>query len=303
MVNILRQCAETRCQDPRDHIYGILGMTSTQVYTSKARHSPKGLSLTVDYRRSTSQVFQDLAIYLMRCERCLSVLHLKAKFRHASIYHQFVHSDLVLPSWTPDWRYTTKPADWINQRIFENYLSPLHDIGPQELPNILRLNGYCLATVSTAGSVEIALEKSLKEGSISPQGSDKYWRYISLTYGRSCKIIALSMILSPTTAAFTTEESSLLGKINAGQLSLWEVPGVVQNGDVVVAVMGGYTPLLIRPIPAKDTYEYVGPALLGELNRVCPSDEPVMGSQINVILAKELVARQQAGDLQHFDLE
>ncbi|KAI1779249.1 heterokaryon incompatibility protein-domain-containing protein [Hypoxylon cercidicola] len=85
--------------DPRDLVYGILGFTTVPISQGGVDiHQP---SLTVDYSRSVSKVFQDVVMYEIARTESLAILDF--------VGPRAAQSDL--PSWTPDWRsYDPKVA-------------------------------------------------------------------------------------------------------------------------------------------------------------------------------------------------
>ncbi|EON64071.1 hypothetical protein W97_03301 [Coniosporium apollinis CBS 100218] len=100
LLTVLRTAGHFKATNPRDFVYGVLGMTDTAT-RSKADNSPAPdnlETLPVDYSKSVSEIFQDAAKYLINRGHLLHVLH------HAGGRRGL---DLDLPSWTPDWRYTS----------------------------------------------------------------------------------------------------------------------------------------------------------------------------------------------------
>lgn len=176
------------------------------------------------------------------------------------------------------------------------------------LPNILQLEGYRVAMVRFVAPAPDDLDSWLVKDFL-PDSEQrevwarKSWHVWSRKYVAARKIVPITTALTLVTKGLSGEEQSVMEMLRQGQSMLWDVPIATQEGDCVVAVLGGYTPLVIRPVPGKATYEYIGPGLLGELNEVCPGQDSITGSQINVILSKELEARQRSDDLQSFDLQ
>lgn len=96
-MSVLRGSTECEATDIRDRVYALLSLTRTRL-TNDAQSSDVAI-LTVDYSRSTSQVFQDVARYVMNRHKMVSLLYLGGRFGKAN--------DISLPSWTPDWRQMT----------------------------------------------------------------------------------------------------------------------------------------------------------------------------------------------------
>jgi hypothetical protein len=68
--------------DPRDKLYGILGLTT-------ARDDPR---FTVDYSRTVSEVYRNVAEYVITATHNLEII---------SVRQEIVYPD-SLPSWVPD---------------------------------------------------------------------------------------------------------------------------------------------------------------------------------------------------------
>ncbi len=83
--------------DPRDLVYGILGMadTLTRNAADLKDSSVHQNIVTIDYSKSVSEVFQEVVKYVINRDRDLDIL---------SRYEIDNGNDTDLPSWTPDWR-------------------------------------------------------------------------------------------------------------------------------------------------------------------------------------------------------
>jgi hypothetical protein len=69
--------------DPRDKVHGIVGLTI-------ARDDPR---FTIDYSRTVSEVYRDVAEYVITTTHNLGII---------SVAKGTVHPD-SFPSWVPDW--------------------------------------------------------------------------------------------------------------------------------------------------------------------------------------------------------
>lgn len=88
-----------RAADPRDKIYGLLDLQS----------SPNIIELQPDYAATVQQVYTDFASELIRSQGWVVPLHLDL--------NQVTEG---LPSWVPDWEYTTKdPSSYSVSRFVE----------------------------------------------------------------------------------------------------------------------------------------------------------------------------------------
>lgn len=81
--------------DPRDYVYGVLGLTSVRTTASKSDPTVRSAALNVDYSQTMSQVFQSVVVYLIRMHGDLGVLSVVDR-KNRDINRK-------LPSWTPDW--------------------------------------------------------------------------------------------------------------------------------------------------------------------------------------------------------
>jgi hypothetical protein len=70
--------------DPRDHVYALLGLAGD------------GEDFEVDYGKPVAQLYCDVARQILSSADSLVLLNTAGKTRH--------RSDLLLPSWVPDWR-------------------------------------------------------------------------------------------------------------------------------------------------------------------------------------------------------
>lgn len=95
LFSFIQASVHCQCSDNRDRIYAILGMTvdhsRQRLDINERRHS-----LDVDYNRSTADVFQDAARYLMLSDNYCSLLCLKGTFGGMIDGEE-------LPTWCPDW--------------------------------------------------------------------------------------------------------------------------------------------------------------------------------------------------------
>lgn len=104
VVTLINRTAGCQCSDPRDRIYGLLGMTPINVEDALISN-PSTLSLAVDYSKHPVTVFQDLMRYLITRERGLSPLLLDATFGGEVAGRK-------LPSWTIDWSKAVSKTLW-----------------------------------------------------------------------------------------------------------------------------------------------------------------------------------------------
>lgn len=81
-IDVMKYCNLLRCEDDRDKVYGLLGLTKI------------ASDLSIDYNKTVEQVFIDFAVACIAKEDLTDVLLFSAQ--------RSKHS--TLPSWVPDWR-------------------------------------------------------------------------------------------------------------------------------------------------------------------------------------------------------
>lgn len=104
IVNVLRRTSNGEASDPKDFVYGVLGMSS--VALTPLAVGDGSLTLPVDYRKGVVEIFEDMTRYVIERDRCLSTLLLTARFGQTVTGTQ-------LPSWTLDWRHPTSRCPWL----------------------------------------------------------------------------------------------------------------------------------------------------------------------------------------------
>jgi hypothetical protein len=99
----LRFVQASTCSDPRDKVFGLLGL---RYNVEETLPRPAELLLQVDYNKSVQQVYQDAAEYIILSQQDLEIC-----------YAQPLTSKNVqgLPSWVPDWsvRMEGAPAGFL----------------------------------------------------------------------------------------------------------------------------------------------------------------------------------------------
>jgi hypothetical protein len=244
IINILRNAVGSVCSDPRDHIYGLIGMSNC--VTTTERYGPPSLTsttFTIDYRLTASQVFQALTFYLIRREQSLAVLHLPAIWRHEAptqargLTSRLDYADLALPSWVPDWRHATTGLQ-SKYRVYENAIAPswlelsrANDGTVEHVPTegILRIRGKIVGLITEVSPFSAHFSKRLPE----------YWAQGQL--------------------------ATLDGK---GSHPLFVVSGIATAGDRLFIWTTSSVPLVIRRSSTRrHKWERVGsaiPALMGK---------------------------------------
>lgn len=94
--NILKRCKYLEASDPRDFVYGLIGLTDCAVDTEESLSAKTLLRLRIDYGLSVSQVFQQMTRYILNRDRGLRGLERNLAVESKS-------KSFELPSWTIDW--------------------------------------------------------------------------------------------------------------------------------------------------------------------------------------------------------
>jgi hypothetical protein len=89
---MLEQSFNKHTSDPRDHIYGIIGLTN-------ARNDER---LQIDYFKSVRELFLDVCEYIISTSQKLDIICARSK-----VSMTFTSND-EFPSWVPDWTFTTQ---------------------------------------------------------------------------------------------------------------------------------------------------------------------------------------------------
>jgi hypothetical protein len=137
LSNILAVCRSKGCADPKDKIYGILGMTPTSFSTR----------IRVDYLRPAEDVYKDAFLAHSHMTNRLELL------RQCDL----VGRELRGPSWVPDWSHTEFAAPILNYQLSTG-ISPACFTYIQ--PDILEVVGKHCTTIE---SVSEAASKTPEE--------------------------------------------------------------------------------------------------------------------------------------------
>jgi hypothetical protein len=132
------------CSDERDRLYGILGMVG---------HPELSMQIPIDYQKSASIVFRDLAVFLVNSRKSLDFLvGDRASFNSSNYPGK--------PSWVPTWKsfstYTrgiyVLPYIWTRGEEEEPRSSPLAHYRLSEDHNILYVKGSIIGGIVGLGT-------------------------------------------------------------------------------------------------------------------------------------------------------
>ncbi|KAK4948258.1 hypothetical protein LTR10_012792 [Elasticomyces elasticus] len=150
IIAVLTRTASSDCSDPRDHVYGILGMTATNLTSKRTPH------LNIDYNKSIIEVFEDVVRYVMARDQNLDILLLNGPYGG-------IIAESRLPSWCPDFSIARQRPEWLEPIKYADAatICPMYRI-PGSGMAVLRLEGNHLATLDFS-----AVPKSSETNSIS----------------------------------------------------------------------------------------------------------------------------------------
>ncbi|KAE8440491.1 hypothetical protein EG329_007424 [Mollisiaceae sp. DMI_Dod_QoI] len=129
LLDILNIRRGSGVSDPRDMIYGHLGMTGTHVQSM----------IPIDYDKPIAQLYEDIAIRIISEDRNLSILSCVEK---ADVDER--RGDL--PSWVPDWTVAHTVTSSSTPSEEENHFT-LSTMVSFRIPHVLAVKGYCYGSV------------------------------------------------------------------------------------------------------------------------------------------------------------
>lgn len=285
IVNVLNAAVACESSDPRDRVYALLDMSSARIRrpNSLLTGGPSWMAtldfcIEVDYSKSVSTVFADVARYVLRSERNLNLLYTQARFG--------AMSDLKLPSWVPDWRHGIQVSACYdrNQRVLHrshNWRTSLDagDIGGEG--NTLICGGHRVGTIE---KIEDIPAKDTLPGLYRV---DSRTHTLPGTYrvdSRTHKIAVVSAAGPPRIRRKSEDKPNKPTQVE-GNNSLveqnetdshghpglysvadedaekWIVRDEAKQGDVVVFFEGGLIPFLIRRTTRFQEFQLIGPAI------------------------------------------
>ncbi|KAK5725866.1 hypothetical protein LTR15_004056 [Elasticomyces elasticus] len=149
IITALTRTAYSHCTDPRDHVYGILGMTATNLTSSRTPH------LSVNYHKSVSEVFQDVVRYVMARDQNLDVLLLNGTYGG-------LIAGSRLPSWCPDFSTARQRREWLEPMRNPDaaMICPTYQL-PDSGMAVLRMEGIHIATLDFSAVLESSETNSI----------------------------------------------------------------------------------------------------------------------------------------------
>ncbi|KAK5735439.1 hypothetical protein LTR17_008137 [Elasticomyces elasticus] len=241
IVAVLTRTASSDCSDPRDHVYGILGMTATNLTASRTPY------LIVDYQKSISEVFEDVIRYVMARDQNLDILLLNGTYGGLIAGNQ-------LPSWCPHFSTARQRRVWLEPIKYADAatICPIYQL-PGSGMAVLRMEGILIATLDFS-----AFPESFEKNSISFNilSGELLERTISL----QCNpMIASNYPVSLSLpSGWIAHDMLVLGRLTGIPHVLRRRPDGMYTyiGSAYLYTVGGGKPHVL--CPRNDQYTYVG---------------------------------------------
>lgn len=233
-LRVLQDGTDFDVTDPRDRVYGALGMiqsNETRLYVDDRPEFRKA-RFPIDYSKTVSEVYQDVVKFLIGLDENLDVL---------TIFEARENISSDWPSWAPDWREGKERSfiDTPPNRMFDQQMYGLPT--KQRLAERhLVLQGHqlgriCLLDAKTPVSRHTPVSWPLASH------MDENYRLIILN-GRTF-----------VRGEYWTENS------DGGSSTKVLLPRAAQLDDLVVWLQGGRTPFLLRPTSKSLQFKFLGP--------------------------------------------
>ncbi|KFA52244.1 hypothetical protein S40293_00623 [Stachybotrys chartarum IBT 40293] len=259
------------CADPRDKIYGLLGMTTT---TFRSR-------ITVDYLMPVEEVYRQTFL------AHLSMTHRLEFLKHCDLNNRQIKG----PSWVPDWSRTEFAAPLLSEQMSSGISRAWYTLVDPGVLDVTGLHQTRIQTISDAapkaqGKTLLAIRKwygFVPQNQSYVTGEDRdvafiltlcmnrtrdrmpsshslsveQWlamlnRYLNLTEDSKADPVynekeTANVIQKVQSRRFFTTEDGHIGTAPAG----------AKIGDSICLLLGTYAPTLLRKTPL-DTYQVVG---------------------------------------------
>jgi hypothetical protein len=241
-LRVLNEGADFEVTDPRDKVYGVLGIITsptTKLYVESPPNIQRA-EFPISYTKSVSEVYQDVIKHLVNLDGNLDVLQIFEDRRNRA---------KDLPSWVTDWRQSTRrsilqcpPDDKTElERIGRAPGQDLNDLGK------LRLIGVQVGKPLRGLNVRSREES---EGKNFPESRHMDSNYAEII-GSNCFVWGTFRISG------SWSDASMLGSSPVPRIL---VPRVAKLDDIVVAMLGSSCLFLLRPL-RQDQYKFLGPVV------------------------------------------
>ena len=232
-LRVLNEGADFEVTDPRDKVYGVLGIITSPTTKLYVESRPDILSseFPISYTKSVSEVYQDVVKHLINLDRNLDVLQVFEDRRNRA---------KDLPSWVTDWRQNKKrsiiqcapDSQSVRNETGQAPIQDLKDIGRLELVGV---------QLGALTEVHIAREKIPWEELICPEPERMDSNYQEIrssdgfvwgTFAASAAILEIRVLL----------------------------PRVAKLDDILVTLLGSSTHFLLHP-RSDGKYKFLGPVI------------------------------------------
>ncbi|KAK3644449.1 hypothetical protein LTR56_009701 [Elasticomyces elasticus] len=223
IVAVLNRTAGSECSDPRDRVYGILGMTGTNLTSNWTPH------LTVDYHKAASEVFQDVVRYVMARDQNLDVLLLTD-----GAYGVLIAGE-QLPSWCPNFESVQPTREWLKPIIHAEAtkVRPIYKLAGSD-EAVLPLEGTHIGTLDFSSMPALVEENS-----------DRILFYYALSG------LVMKLTIPPQCSP------RIFNDVVTNDPVQMTVPGMCIAHDLVILSRSTGMPHVLRP-RADGMYTYVG---------------------------------------------
>ena len=247
-LRVLNDGAEFEVTDPRDKVYGVLGIITsptTKLYV-ESRPDIQRAVFPISYTKSVSEVYQEVVKHWINLDRNLDILQ---------VFEDRRHREKDLPSWVTDWRQNIRrsmiqcspDSRSERDRIGQAPIQDLNDIGK------LSLKGVQVSSPLQ----QITAVKQWTSELYSPEPGRMDSNYTKMMLS-NCFV----------RGRFLLEKEAITGKLP--HLSQSEglswchvlVPRAAKLDDILVALLGSSILFLLRPRP-HDEYKFIGPVIRG----------------------------------------
>ncbi|KAF4996562.1 hypothetical protein FGRMN_4446 [Fusarium graminum] len=270
MANILDISRSKGCVNPRDKIYGLLGITATY-FSSR---------ITVDYLRSVEDVYKEAFLAHTNVTQRLELL------KHCNLADRQIGG----PSWVPDWSKTELAAPLLSEQLSsglsrawfthkENDMFEVYGIQHTTVKSVscmaskveedtllavkdwfkdLPVGDYCTGeSMETAFALTLCMERTRERHPYNHNKSKAEW--VQTLH----KMLSLTADSREDPLYLERETANTIQKVRGRRLFVSEngligtAPACTQIGDSIGLLLGTYAPIVLRPTSA-GTFQVVG---------------------------------------------
>jgi hypothetical protein len=248
-LRVFNEGADFEVTDPRDKVYGVLGIITSptaRLYV-ESRPNIQSAEFPISYTKSVSEVYQDVVKHLINLNRNLDAIQIFEDRRNRA---------KDLPSWATDWRQSTRRSI---MQCARDDMSERKRIGEAPTQNLNDIGSLRLRSVHIGGSLKGLTIRSRPEmeADISPQPEPDRMDSHYLEWIRSDYFVSGTGWYEPK---LLTEHSKISVKAPDSEGPRVLVPREARLDDILVALLGSSCLFLVRPLP-QDEYEFLGPVI------------------------------------------